>query len=207
MTLKDYVENPQLAIAREIYNNKCNSFEEFVSFLRRIDEEMYKLTETMEQITIMFYGIKGSAERAEYCENQHRKLNEFAQSRIGSLITEYTNNSTEELFNEIKKEIEVTGNPFGVKLLGIGEGLELYLGDKEPYHITGDYNIDKAIDDAKDDAAFWRKEEQECIDERENMYNTHDPEVLTLLFEKSQGKVSTPWHVSHIHAYVSNLLY
>ena len=209
MKFEDYLKNPKLAVATEIYNAKCNSPEEMMELMDAINNERDQFEGDIRKFNICLHNISYCTGRIETWETAFNKRKEFKESHIGKLIEFFISNNNEDAFKAIETEIEASGNPFevsfregedsmrarGVKgeIFGVPASDYFHVGYTQTFYRINYYDIDSDIAYAKKQMDMWQTELQACLDEKHIMCGLHDIEAINLLEEKFNHNDPFKW--------------
>lgn len=203
MKLIDYMRDPNVAEATEIYNAKFNSVEDVIALQKQISEEKAEFNVIIGKLNTILYNIKVGMSKIAYDTNRQTKLEEFKDSDIGKLIQTFIENNTPENMDAIRKSIEQS-NDFGVvivpewkpgdgeRMYGVPSCAHIHVGYTNTFYRFDNWDIDNDIQNIEDDIAETESAMSEFFKEKDEMHDKYGLDVLMQAFanfEKIHGPV------------------
>ena len=158
MILADYIRDPKMAFASEVFNANASSAEEMANIINNAHESM------KECYNIVFNWYKADASykrtfnKIEELVNRLNLFFEFKNSKVAFLIEQFIKNNTPEMLAEIKTEIETTNNPFEIEvyetdydwsqgelMYGWTDKANFHIGTIDTYYLFTDFDLDEDI--------------------------------------------------------------
>ena len=193
MTFKDCFNNAELAIATEVYNANAKSPEEMAEAIRNANEKYEHLIGIINEYNNILFKLKKKAKwLSEYKEDlQNRR--EFANSHVATLIAEFTKNNTRQLLDEIQREIEDSGNPYGIIIIDPNKIKgELMYGSpyKKHFHVSftdtfylfDNFDIEEDIKKTESNISAINDEIIELLKEKQEMVVAYGSELAECVY-------------------------
>lgn len=182
MTLTDYIRDSHMAFCSDIFNTHPSSVEEMSLAVKKAYdsiEECRKIIGEWKSVSNPYiWAVEDIKEYSERVKN----LTEFKNTRVANLISQYCSHNTPELLDAIKKEIEITGNPYDIFIMeeeydwskgelmyGWSSHPQFNIQKLEVYYLFDSFDIDEDIENNKRYLELAKKQKAEAETDRNNM--------------------------------------